>query len=117
MEKTPPQLRRRLFDCFSLLDLEHLHHFHRQVQVASQFDLALHEGLHPIQFAGEDLDVISRISGEGHVRVTDERLAPLRFPSLMAAFHSPASAPVNLNWMTAFNLQLFRGGMHRAFFP
>ena len=48
---------------FVLLDLEHLGQLHRQVQVACQFDLSLHEGLHPVQFAGEDLDVIGRICG------------------------------------------------------
>jgi hypothetical protein len=41
-----------------LSDLEHLHQFHCQVQVTCQLDLPLHEGLHPVEFACEDLDII-----------------------------------------------------------
>ena len=42
-----------------LLDLEHLRQFHREVKIACEFQLALHEGLHSVNFTSEDFDIIA----------------------------------------------------------
>ena len=41
-----------------LLDLEHLGELHGEVQVTCELQLALHEGLHPVEFASKDFDII-----------------------------------------------------------
>lgn len=33
---------------FELAYLEHLHQFHREVQITAEFELALHESLHTV---------------------------------------------------------------------
>jgi hypothetical protein len=54
----------RLFSIteYNLLDLKHLRQLHRQIQIASKFELALHKSSHAVNFASEDADIIRRIS-------------------------------------------------------
>ena len=46
-----------------LTDFEHLHHFHRQVQVAAQFEFTLHKGLHSIELTREKVKLDKALGG------------------------------------------------------
>lgn len=43
--------------------LEEAGQFHRQIEIAGEFKLSLHESLHPVRFSGEHIFEILSIGG------------------------------------------------------